>query len=68
MLRHWFGPAPLIMGLILGKMVEESFSQSMIVYDNEWWRLLECPICADLFVTTAFSLSYPLIKRMLPKK
>lgn len=68
MLRHGFGPAPLIMGLILGKMVEESFSQSMIVYDNEWWRLLERPICVGLFVITALSLSWPRIKRMLPKK
>ena len=68
MLRHGFGPAPLIMGLILGKMVEESFSQSMIVYDNEWWRLLERPICVGLSVITALSLSWPLIKRMLPKK
>ena len=68
MLRHGFGPAPLIMGLILGKMVEESFSQSMIVYDNEWWRLLERPICVGLFVMTALSLSWPRIKRMRPKK
>jgi len=39
MLRHSFGLAPLVMGLILGQLVEESFSQSMIMYDNQLsWR------------------------------
>ena len=37
-------------------------------YDNEWWCLLERQICIGLFVMTALSLSWPLIKRMLPKK
>ena len=68
MMRHGFGPAPLIMGLILGKMVEESFSQSMIVYDNEWWRLFERPICVGLFAITALSLAWPLIGRALRKR
>ncbi|MGZ0190617.1 MAG: tripartite tricarboxylate transporter permease, partial [Alphaproteobacteria bacterium] len=68
MIRHGFGPAPLIMGLILGTMVEESFSQSMIVYDNEWWRLLERPICVILFAVTALSLGWPLIRRMIGGK
>ena len=40
----------------------------MIVYDNEWQRLLERLICAGLFVITALGLSWPLIKLMLPKK
>jgi len=61
MLRHGFGPAPLVMGLILGKLVEESFSQSMILLDNEWWRLLESPIVDVFFALTVLSLCWPLI-------
>lgn len=56
------------MGLTPTKIVEERFSQSMIVYDNKWQRLLERLICAGLFVITALGLSWPLIKLMLPKK
>jgi putative tricarboxylic transport membrane protein len=61
MLRHGFAPAPLVMGLILGKLVEESFSQSMIILDNQWWRLFESPLSDVFFLLTALSLSWPLI-------
>ncbi len=61
MLRHSFAPAPLVMGLILGKLVEESFSQSMILLDNQWWRLLESPIVDLFFALTVLSLCWPLI-------
>jgi len=67
MLRHGFGPAPLIMGVILGTLVEESFSQSMIVYDNEWWRLFERPIADLFFGLTIVSLAWPLIARLWRK-
>jgi len=61
MLRHSFAPAPLVMGLILGKLVEESFSQSMILLDNQWWRLFESPIVDFFVVLTVLSLCWPLI-------
>jgi putative tricarboxylic transport membrane protein len=66
--RHGFGPAPLVMGLILGNLVEESFSQSMIIYDNEWWRLFEGPIVNLFFAFTALSLFWPLVRRFVIKK
>jgi len=68
MLRHGFGPAPLVMGLILGKLVEESFSQSMIIYDNNFFALFESPIVVFFFMLTAVSLLtpvFPLIKQKL---
>ncbi len=61
MLRHSFGLAPLVMGLILGPLVEESFSQSMIMYDNQFLRLFESPIVAGFFVMTAGSLLWPFL-------
>jgi len=67
MLRHGFGPAPMVMGLILGKLVEEAFSQSMIIYDNQWWRLFESPIVNLFFAFTLFGLFGPTIGRMLRK-
>lgn len=62
MLRHGFGPAPLVMGLILGRLVEESLEQSMIIYDNQWWRMMERPICDLLFVLTFLSLTWPVFR------
>jgi putative tricarboxylic transport membrane protein len=57
--RHGFGAAPLVMGLILGKMVEEAFSQSMIIYDNNFLALMESPIVLFFFALTAVNLSTP---------
>jgi len=59
MLRHSFGLAPLVMGLILGQLVEETFSQSMIMYDNQFLRLFESPIVVGFFIMTACSLLWP---------
>ena len=60
MLRHGFGPAPLVMGLILGKMVEETFSQAMIIHNNNFLAFFESPIVLMFFAMTVLSLSSPL--------
>lgn len=60
MLRHGFAPAPLVMGLILGKMVEETFSQAMIIHDNNALAFLESPIVLMFFALTVISLTSPL--------
>lgn len=61
MLRHGFAPAPLIMGIILGKIIEETFSQAMIIYDNNFLLMLERPIVLVFFAFTLLSLATPLL-------
>ena len=67
MSRHGFSAAPLVMGLILGKLVEESFSQSMIIHDNNFFALLEKPIVVFFFILTFLSLSTPLWSKLFKK-
>jgi putative tricarboxylic transport membrane protein len=38
-------PAPLILGFILGPMLEENFPRSLIISRGSWWVFLERPIC-----------------------
>jgi putative tricarboxylic transport membrane protein len=65
MQRHGFGAAPLVMGLILGPLVEESLSQSMIILDNNWLRFFESPICLLFFGLTLLGLFWsPLISAL----
>ena len=64
MRRHGFGPAPLVMGLILGPLVEERLSQSMILFDNNWFRFFESPIVNLFFFLTVLSLFWPLFKAL----
>jgi putative tricarboxylic transport membrane protein len=55
-LRHGFGPAPFVMGLVLGVLVEESWSQAMIIFDGDWLRFFESPIVNLFFALTFLSL------------
>ena len=74
-LRHGFGPAPFVMGLVLGGLVERSWSQAMIIFDSRWWRFFESPIVNLFFALTVLSLLGPvvapklsaLMKRIYPR-
>ena len=57
--RYGFSPAPLIMGLVLGKMVEETLKQSLLIFDNEWMRFAERPVVVTLFAITLVGLLAP---------
>jgi putative tricarboxylic transport membrane protein len=65
MLRHGFGPAPFVMGLILGRLVEENWSRSMIIFDNNWFRFFESWIVILFFVLTLMGLFGPFLFRQL---
>ena len=68
MKRHGFGPAPLVMGLILGPLVEENLSRSMIIYDNNWLRFFESPIVDLFFFLTILSLFWPVISKLWTRR
>jgi putative tricarboxylic transport membrane protein len=51
-------PAPLILGFILGPMLEENFRRSLIVSRGSWWVFFERPICAGFL---AISLLFLLV-------
>jgi putative tricarboxylic transport membrane protein len=63
--RFGFSPAPLVMGLVLGKMVEETLKQSLIIFDGSWLLFFSRPIVVVLFAVTLVSVSMPLIARGL---
>ena len=53
--------APAILGMVMGKLLEENFIQAMIVADGRWLAFFERPIAATLgAVTIAFWIS-PLV-------
>jgi len=59
--RYGFSPAPIIMGLVLGGLVETSLAQSMIIFDQRWTGFLGQPIALVFFALAAVSiLSAPL--------
>jgi putative tricarboxylic transport membrane protein len=53
--RHGFSPAPIIMGLVLGGLVETSLAQSMIIFDQQWTGFLGRPISLVFFALALIS-------------
>ena len=58
-LRNGFSPAPFVMGLILGKMVEETFTQSMVIYESNFMNFFDSGVFIFFLVLTFISLSTP---------
>jgi putative tricarboxylic transport membrane protein len=57
--RYGFSPAPLIMGLVLGKMVEETLKQSLLIFDQDWTQFFSRPVVVILFLITLAGLMFP---------
>lgn len=63
--RAGFSPAPLIMGLVLGGMVEETLKQSLLIFGDDLTGFLSRPIAMTLIVVTLAGLFWPLVARLL---
>jgi putative tricarboxylic transport membrane protein len=59
--RYGFSAAPIIMGLILGELVETSLKQSLIMFDHNWLGFLERPIVITFVLLTAVSFAMPVV-------
>jgi putative tricarboxylic transport membrane protein len=62
--RHGFSPAPLIMGLVLGALIEESLKQSLLIFDHSLLGFAERPIAMTLLAVTAAGLLLPPLWRV----
>ena len=56
MLRHGFGPAPFVMGLILGKLIEENWENGMVYYDHNMLLFLDSPIVVGFLIASVITL------------
>ena len=55
--KNGFGPAPIIMGIVLGGLIETSLAQSMIIFDQQWSGFFSRPIAMAFFVLAVVSLT-----------
>jgi putative tricarboxylic transport membrane protein len=63
--RYGFSAAPLIMGLILGELIESSLRQSLIIMDHDWFGFLSRPLAVTFFLFTVFSLAGPQLAKLV---
>jgi putative tricarboxylic transport membrane protein len=57
--RHGFPVAPVVLGLILGPMLETHFRRALILSRGDWWFFLDRPIAAALVGAVVLYLALP---------
>jgi TctA family transporter len=63
-----FEPAPLLLGFVLGPMIEEYFRRAMIIARGDAWVFLQKPISASMLVIAAILLVITFIPAIAKKR
>ena len=66
--KYRFEPAPLVLALILGPMLEVNFRQSLILSHGDLTIFLRHPISAVLLMISAVLLLYPIVQDLKKKR
>jgi putative tricarboxylic transport membrane protein len=65
--RNGFSAAPIIMGLVLGALVETSLAQSMILFDQDWTGFLGRPVAMGFFLLALGSILMPPLRSFVQR-
>ena len=68
MRRYGFSVVPVIIGLILGELVEGTLRQSLVIFDGNWLMFFTRPIALTFFILSLIALAFPLIRSRKFKK
>ena len=66
--RFRFPIAPLVLGVILGPIAEESFMNSMISFGNDWTIFFTRPISGSIMAAIALTLVLPFLTALLARR
>ncbi|PYI50858.1 tripartite tricarboxylate transporter permease [Paenibacillus flagellatus] len=57
-------PSPLVLGLLLGPVLENSLSQSALIFRGDMWQLFNRPISGTLLAVGLVVTVWPLVRRL----
>ena len=63
MRRFGFSVVPVIIGLILGELVEGTLRQSLVIFDGNWLMFMQRPIVVLFFFLSVMALLTPYLRR-----
>jgi putative tricarboxylic transport membrane protein len=63
MRRFGFSVVHVIIGLILGELVEGTLRQSLVIFDGNWLMFFTRPIVVTFFILSFIALIFPLLKK-----
>ena len=68
MKKYHFSPASLVLGLVLGPMMEENFRRHLLVTEGDYLSFVTRPISGIILLFALIALCYPLIAKVVKKK
>lgn len=68
MKKYQFSAASLILGIVLGNMMEESFRRQLLLSNGSYMSFLQRPIALIIFIAVAFVLFFPIVAKMMESK
>ena len=68
MRRYDFPIAPVVLGVILGPLMELQLRRTLLVSDGDWTALVERPFAASVLVVAALSLLAPVALAVLSRR
>jgi len=63
MRKFGFSVVPVIIGLILGQLVELTLRQSLVIFDGDWTLFFTRPIVVTFFILSVVALIFPNIRK-----
>ncbi|QQE73041.1 tripartite tricarboxylate transporter permease [Brevibacillus composti] len=68
MSKYDFAPSAMILGLVLGKMMEETFRRHLLVTNGDYSTFITQPISGFVLLIAALGATYPLLSKAIKKK
>lgn len=68
LIKLGFEPAPLLLGFVLGKLMEEKLRQALIISRGSFWTFIERPISAGLLAVAVIILVIALLPSVSKKR
>lgn len=62
--EYKFPLSPIVLGMVLGTLVEQEFRRSLVMSSGDWRIFIQSPITITLFLSGALLMLFPLIKQM----
>ena len=68
LIKHDFEPAPLLLGMVLGPLMEENLRRALLISRGDWTVFLTRPLSATLMAMAAFLLVLAILPSLRKKR
>lgn len=68
MKKYHFSPASLVLGLVLGKLMEETFRRQLLITNGDYMSFITKPISATILLLAVLAIFYPLLAKYFSQR